>query len=121
MEARKKKHRKLLNGKSSYEDSEEKLQVNGMKILPFFISEEDELQLLKEFESTLKTKLYFGFRYDEETNSLTKSEISQIPNSLQEIAQRLVKEKILQKIPNQITVNYFKINSFFNSFFFFKR
>ena len=83
--------------------------IPGLTYIPDFITSEEEERILARVDSGVWNHEYsrrrqqFGYRYDYKSEHLTH--LGPLPDWLQELAERLAREGIFDRIPDQALVN----------------
>ena len=83
--------------------------IPGLTYIPEFVTEEEERRILERVDSGVWNHEYsrrrqqFGYRYDYKSEHLTH--LGPLPDWLQEIAERLVSNRIFERIPDQALIN----------------
>tara|TARA_B100000925_G_C22007636_1_gene474440 strand:+ start:2110 stop:2673 length:564 start_codon:yes stop_codon:yes gene_type:complete len=86
--------------------------IKGLKIIRNFITRNEEIELLNimkniEWNGTLLRKSrHFGYNYNYKTKTITKDDyIGNLPEWSEKYISRMLKNDLINKYPNQITVN----------------
>jgi alkylated DNA repair dioxygenase AlkB len=91
------------------EAPESALPIPGLKYLPDYITTEEERRMLERVDSGVwdyeysRRRQQFGYRYDYKSEYLTY--IGPLPDWLQSLAERLARDGIFERMPDQALVN----------------
>ncbi len=89
-----------------------KSYVSGLRIIPDFITKNDEKELLKninneKWSTALSRKTqHYGYEYDYTSTKVKKT--IKIPKYLQDIIDKLMKKNIMKTEPNQVIINEYE-------------
>lgn len=88
------------------------IEVPGLIYEPNFITEEEESKLVElvdanEWNTDIRRRVqHYGWRYDYNDRQIDQSKrIGRLPNWAQELGGRLVKQRLMRAVPDQLIVN----------------
>jgi alkylated DNA repair dioxygenase AlkB len=89
--------------------------VNGLTLVEDFISEKEELDLIKNVNSQswitdLKRRVqHYGYKYDYKARRITEDfKVGNIPDLIKPISKRLLEQGYFKKLPDQVIVNEYE-------------